>query len=124
MKRSLIQYIRTVPAVRMILSAVLMFLLLLLTSINFFIYAGDAKAQVQYTCVEADEDCSTQGNPNPAGPDEKSPGNSLSLTEEYIHEGEHLEDPFWTNELFRHKIHEAEQLKLVHFEILSPPPEA
>ena len=125
MKRSAIQIIRTQPAVRAILAVGLMCLLVLLTSINFFIYSGDSKEQVQYSCVSSEEDGSaSQGNPNPAGPDEKSPGNSISLTEEYIHEGEHSVDPFWINALFRHKIHAAEQLNIVHFEIISPPPEA
>lgn len=124
MKRSAIQYIRTQPAVRATLSVVLMSLLLLLTSINFFIYGGDAKMQLQYTCIQAEDDCGAQSNPSPAGPDEKSPGNAITLTEEYIHEGEHDVDPFWINALFRHKIHAAEQMKLVHFEIISPPPEA
>jgi hypothetical protein len=101
-----------------------MCLLLLLTSINFFIYSGEAKSHMQYSCVEADEDCSSQSNPNPAGPDEKSPGNPVSITEEYIHEGEDSVDPYWINALFCHKIHEAEQLNIVHFEIISPPPEA
>jgi hypothetical protein len=124
MKGSVLQYIRTKHAVRVILSVVLMCLLLVLTTINFFIYSGDAKVKVEYSCLESGEDCSTQGNPNPAGPDEKSPGGPITITEEYIHEGEDSVDPYWINALFRHKIHEAEQLKLVHFEIISPPPEA
>lgn len=124
MKGSTIQYIRTSPAVRAILSVGLMCLLLLLTSINFFIYSGDARVHVEFSCLQADEDCSSQGNPNPAGPDEKSPGGPITIQEEYIHEGEGSVDPYWINALFRHKIHAAEQLKLVHFEIISPPPEA
>lgn len=123
MKKSAIQYIRTQPVVRAFLSVGLMSLLLLLTSINFFIYSGNAKEVVAYSCVESDEDCS-QGNPNPAGPDEKSPGNPVSITEEYIHESEGAESPFWTNALFSHKIHEAEKLNIVHYDIFSPPPEA
>ncbi|NML19672.1 hypothetical protein HHL16_02250 [Pseudoflavitalea sp. G-6-1-2] len=123
MKRSAIQYVRTQPAVRAALAVGLMCLLVLLTTINFFIYSGDAKEQVQYSCVTSAEE-EAQSNPNPAGPDEKSPGNPVSITEEYIHEGEDSVDPYWINALFRHKIHAAEQLKLVHFEILSPPPEA
>ena len=123
MKRSAIQYVRTQPAVRAFLAVGLMCLLVLLTTINFFIYNGTAKEQVQYSCISSSDE-EAQGNPNPAGPDEKSPGNPVSLTEEYIHEGENSIDPFWINALFRHKIHAAEQLNIVHFEILSPPPEA
>lgn len=122
MKRSAIQYIRTQSTVRVFLSVGLMCLLLLLTTINFFIYSGEAKQYTEYSCVEANEEASS--NPNPAGPDEKSPGNPVSITEEYIHEGEDSVDPFWINALFRHKIHAAEQLNIVHFEIISPPPEA
>lgn len=121
MKRSAIQYIRTQSTVRVFLSVGLMCLLLLLTTINFFIYSGEVKQHNEYSCVAANEDASS--NPNPTGPDEKSPGNPISITEEYIHEGEDSVDPFWINALFRHKIHEAEQLKLVHFDIISPPPE-
>ncbi len=111
--------------VRSLMAVTMMCLLLLLTSINFFIYAGvkNDAPEVVLACG-GDEDSSDTYPSSPAGPDEKSPGNAVSLTEEYIHDIEHVEDQFWINALFQHKIHEAEKLSIVHFERLSPPPEA
>lgn len=101
-------------------------LLLLLTSMNFFLYAGDKETVM--TCMSnsgGDEESPESSNPcSPAGPDEKSPNKPVSINEEYIHEGPEVENPFWVNPLFEHKIHEAEKLQIVHSECITPPPKA
>lgn len=126
MQKTVIQQRRSRRGAKAFLSVTMMLLLLWLTSINFFIYAAadNTHKTVSLQCSNEEESPETfPCNPNPAGPDEKSPGAPISLTEEFIHDLEHAEDPFWTNALFQHMIHEAEQLCIVHFERLSPPPE-
>lgn len=120
-----IKIVRIPAAGKVFLGVGMMFLLLLLTSINFFIYSSpDYKTQQVVQACTGNEDSSDNYPCNPAGPDEKSPNSPVSLTEEYIHDGEQLDDPFWTNSLFQHMIHEAEKLCIVHCERFSPPPEA
>ena len=108
---------------RTLLTAGLMLLLLFFTGVNYFIYGSNKpETKITWTCTE--EESSESYPCNPAGPDEKSPNSPVSFTEEYIHEGEEVTNPFWINHLFQHMIHEAEKLSIVHFELLSPPPEA
>lgn len=105
----------------------MMLLLILLTSMNFFIYpSSDTKAKSCWTSAGGgDEESPENGNnSNPAGPDEKSPNKPISVNEEYIHEGPEADNPIWVNMLFEHKIHEAEKLQVVHFELVTPPPKA
>ena len=111
------------PAVGMIL------LLLLLTSMNFFTYSSSADAKAKScwstTTTGGDEESpESSGNPCPSGPDEKAPNKPISVNEEYTHEGPEVSNPFWVNPLFEHKIHEAEKLQIVHYELLTPPPKA
>lgn len=104
----------------------MMLLLMLLTSMNFFIYpSSDTKAKSCWASAGGDEESpENSNNSNPAGPDEKSPNKPISVNEEYIHEGPEADNPVWVNMLFEHKIHEAEKLQVVHFELVTPPPKA
>ena len=103
----------------------MMLLLLLLTSMNFFIYASSDSSIKTCWTSSGDEESPENGNPcSPTGPDEKSPNKPVSINEEYIHEGPDMGNPFWINPLFAHKIHETEKLQIVHFELLTPPPKA
>ncbi|WEK36601.1 MAG: hypothetical protein P0Y53_03730 [Candidatus Pseudobacter hemicellulosilyticus] len=125
MQRTDIRQQRSLRRVKAFLSAGMMLLLLWLTSINFFIYASADNTHKVVSLQGQGEEESPETFPcNPSGPDEKSPGNPVSLTEEYIHDAAHAEHPSWIDALFQHMIHEAEQLSIVHFELLSPPPEA
>jgi hypothetical protein len=104
----------------------LIVLLLLLTGINFVIYA-DNSCQDSITWADSNNspEESESGCPgSPAGPDEKSPNAPVSINEEYIHEHAGVVNPFSINPLFEHKIHEAEKLCVVHFDLFVPPPEA
>lgn len=96
---------------------------MLLTNANYFIYPSVADTAV----VELTESDPAPGMPNPgspAGPDEKSPNAPVSFNEEYVHKQEDLHNPFWTNHMFQYMIQQSEKLDVVHFEILSPPPES
>lgn len=105
------------------ISVFMIALIMLLTNANYFIYPGTAE---NAGLVELTESEGGQGMPapgNPAGPDEKSPNAPVSFNEEYVHKQEDLHNPFWTNHMFQYMIQQSEKLDLVHFEILSPPPE-
>lgn len=104
----------------------MMLLLTLLTSMNFFVYAGD-NSSIKYGWMTSNEEESPETcNPcsQPAGPDEKAPNKPVSVNEEYIHEGPEVDHPFWIDPLFAHKIHESEKLQIVHYELITPPPKA
>lgn len=100
----------------------MVFLLVFLTGINFFLYPGD-KNNDRVTIVHpehlADEDVPN----NPAGPDEKSPGNPFSVIEEYLHT-ENYFNPFCTNQLFLHPIAGASKVHAGYYALISPPPKA
>jgi hypothetical protein len=107
-----------------IVSAVSMILLLVfLTCINQFLYGSDKEpVAAAWNCDDSDPGpCYPNG---PAGPDEKSPDAPVSINEEYIHEYHSAVNPFWANALFKHMIHEADKLCVVHLEIVLPPPNA
>lgn len=105
-----------------LLSVFMIGLIMLLTNANYFIYPSVADTAV----VELTESDPAPGMPttgSPAGPDEKSPNAPVSFNEEYVHKQEDLHNPFWTNHMFQYMIQQSEKLDVVHFEILSPPPE-
>jgi hypothetical protein len=111
---------------RKFLSAGLILLLLFLTSVNYFLYPGSGKSATAVVCAtDTSDEESPRDLPNsPAGPDEKSPNAPVSITEEYVHEYDNPINPLLMNAIFQHMVHETEKLQVVHFELLSPPPEA
>ncbi|MBO9566345.1 MAG: hypothetical protein J7621_26460 [Niastella sp.] len=110
---------KTIPAVAMML------LLLLLTSMNFFVYASsDSKAKTNWTASNEEESPETNNPCSPTGPDEKAPNKPVSVNEEYIHEGPEMDHPSGIESILAHKIHAAEKLQIVHFELVTPPPKA
>jgi hypothetical protein len=113
-----------ITAGKIISTVSMIFLLLFLTCINQFIYDSSDKdaATVSWNCN--DEEPGPCYPNSPAGPDEKSPDAPVSINEEYMHEHSSPVNPFWANAIFEHMIHEADKLRVVHFEILSPPPNA
>lgn len=113
------------PLWKSLLAVGMMLLLLWLTGINF-VYLKSDKACASITCMDtSNEDDAGRNMPgSPAGPDEKSPDAPISIIEEYIHEHGHTENTPWIDMLFKHKVHEAEKLTVVHPERFSPPPEA
>jgi hypothetical protein len=112
------------PVGKIISAITMIFLLGLLTCINQFIFGSSDKPSVAVSWSCDDEDPGPCFPNGPAGPDEKSPDAPVSINEEYIHEHAGVENPFLSNALFEHMIHEADKLRVVHFEILYPPPNA
>lgn len=103
----------------------MMLLLLLLTSMNFFIYASpDSKVKTCWTATNEEESPETNNPCSPTGPDEKAPNKPVSVNEEYIHEGPDMDHPAAIESILAHKIHAAEKLQIVHFELQTPPPKA
>jgi hypothetical protein len=118
------KYCQSNPGKRL-LSISFIILLLFLTSANYFLYSSPGKAgNIIAWSDGGNEEPSTGFQNSPAGPDEKSPDTPVSVTEEYVHEHDSPVNPLWTNAIFQHMIHATEKLRVVHFELLSPPPEA
>ena len=59
--------------------------------------------------------------PNPT--EEKNSSSSLSVIEEYLHKDHFDFNLFNSGKRFLHKIAVSQKIELVHFELLSPPPE-
>ncbi len=95
------------------------FCLSFLTCINIVLYqANNGAIKVSLTPVPEEETV-------PSGPvEEKAPekNSSTSIIEEFLGAPHQVELSFF-NKSVLHKIHIAEKLQIVHFELLSPPPE-
>jgi hypothetical protein len=113
---------RYVPQVRSVLSGCMMFLLLVLTSANFLFYFSQAD-DTSIVSVMVDDDDPDTFPGSPSGPDEKAPGGPVSFAEEFLHDHEDDYLPLIPEGMFTHVIAESEKVELVHFELLSPPPE-
>jgi hypothetical protein len=107
---------------RAFLAGFMMFLLLFLTTANYFVsLSNDQDAGIALSSGQEEEAESFPGSPT--GPDEKSPNGPVSISEEFLHGHDENSDFFLINRLFTHLIGESEKIELVHFELLSPPPE-
>ncbi|HTE24484.1 hypothetical protein [Flavitalea sp.] len=106
---------------RSLLAVVMIFLLLFLTTANFFFFSVDSKSS--YSLMSNQDDESEAFPCSPSGPDEKAPGGPVSFSEEYIHGHLEISDFLLSNRLFKHLITASEKIELIHFELLSPPPE-
>lgn len=102
--------IKNLPSVSTVLSVCLMiFCLTFLTSLNFFIYPADKEVITQ--------------NASPSGPtEEKSNNGGFSLTEEILHEASFEFNSNSVSILSLHHIAEAENLQIIHPELLLRPP--
>ncbi len=109
--------IQNAGAAKVITVILMCFCLLFLTGINLVLYPSDAVA----TATQDVQSSDTEEN-LPTNPVEEKTVSSTSLAEEFLHEHFYLNVSV-INKLMLHKIHEAEKLQIVHFELLSPPPE-
>ncbi len=107
------------------LAVLLMALLVLLTSINFFFYAEKASnrtiALTETNAPDGTANFPEENEPSPQGPDEKGPGNPVSVSEEYLPEAG---DPssLYSDNLVHQLILVCTKVAPVHFEIIVPPP--
>ena len=98
---------------------VMCFALVLLTGANYFIY---------FNHTQENKGCFTSGaddNEAPVPLEEKSKSsNSLSIQEEYLHDKHSINEFARLTMLLHNRIHDAEKLSIVHYELVSPPPKA
>ena len=103
----------------------MMALLLLLTSMNFFVFPSEDSGK-QLSSVEA-TDCNTESfpddnKPSPNGPDEKAPGNPVSISEEYLHD-QHEADASFSKNLIYQLLLLSGKVHPPHTELITPPPD-
>lgn len=91
--------------------------MLLLTCSTFFIYTFCSSAEVEILSDLNNEE------KIPSSPEEKS-SNNISIQEEYVHDTYHENDDLAFSNLTHHTIINTWKLSIVHFELLSPPPDA
>lgn len=101
-----------------VLSVLLMCIaLLFLTGANYFIYS--IHTQENKRCLTT----GSNDNEAPAPLEEKSKSSiSLSIQEEYLHDKHSINEFARLTMLLHSRIHDAEKLTIVHYELVSPPP--
>jgi hypothetical protein len=110
-----------------LLAVLMIALLIILTSINFFVYSTDPGNQ-EIAGIEASTSGKAASLPGdndtpPQGPDEKAPGNPVSISEEYLHE--HSDVNFLIpDDLIHRSLPGCSKVPPVHFELIVPPPDA
>ena len=99
-------------------SLLMCFCLMFLTGVNFIVFPQQAVASTAASTNSKEKD--------PSAPvEEKASSNtSVSIQEEYLHELHSLDEFAATEKLLQHKQFPVEKLQKVHFELISPPPEA
>ena len=91
--------------------------LVFLTGINLFIYPP-----VQWDCAAVIDETTENPDSFPVPVEEKSEtSSSASIIEEFLHNSHYLELS-WLDKMAIQKIHNAEQLQIMHYELWSPPP--
>ncbi|MBC7850924.1 MAG: hypothetical protein H7Y31_14375 [Chitinophagaceae bacterium] len=96
-------------------------LLLLLTCINYVVFAESAPpTTIAWLNSGGGDDAET--DTNPAGPDEKAPGNPVSISEEYLHD--HQDASNSISDILTHQLlMVCSKVHPVHFELITPPPD-
>ena len=103
----------------------MMALLLLLTSMNFFVFPSYNSGK-QLMAIES-IDSNTESFPDdnkssPTGPDEKAPGNPVSISEEYLHD-QHEADATVPDNLIHQLLLKCSKVHPPHTELITPPPD-
>jgi|GEM_PF-1043653 hypothetical protein len=110
---------------RKMLSVFMMALLVLLTSMNFFVYGQSdpgSTGNLVENSMPAEADNAQANDNSPAGPDEKSPGNPFSFSEEYLHDEEETTSVF-IDALIHQLLIECSKVHPAHYELDTPPPD-
>jgi hypothetical protein len=98
----------------------MMFCLTFLTCVNYFAYPSSDVEDVA-SLVDKTGD---NAKPTPPNPTEEKSGSSISILEEFIHENHFSIDLSWFDINLLKNISDPDKLAKVHFELISPPPEA
>ena len=97
------------------------FCLFFLTGVNFIVFP---QQNISQKAALPKQDKGDDKDPSAPVEEKSSANNSLSVQEEYIHELHSLDEFSETKKLLHYKNTAVEKLQTVHFELLSPPPEA
>jgi hypothetical protein len=91
-----------------------------LTGINFIVYGSHAKT----ICITA---ATTEELPDESTPEkpveEKPASNNVSIQEEYVHELHSLYNTVTVDNTLKYSLLDEARLTIVHFELVSPPPD-
>lgn len=102
---------------KMFSATLLISCLLFLTCSNYFLYTFCNSAEVELLS-------DLPGEENmPIAPEEKSTNNSISIQEEYVHDSDHENDNLAFDKRTRQTIIDIAELRAMHFELVSPPPD-
>jgi len=100
-------------------------LLLLLTSMNYFVFPLDDSGKQNTSIVATDggsDSFPDENKPSPTGPDEKAPGNPVSISEEYLHD-QHESDDSVSDNLIHQLLLVCSKVHPPHTELITPPPD-
>jgi hypothetical protein len=106
-------------------AVLMMALLLLLTSMNFFAFPIDGSGKQLIASESAagnTENFPDDNKPSPTGPDEKAPGNPVSISEEYLHD-QHEADTYISDNLIHQRLLLCSKVHPAHTELITPPPD-
>ncbi len=95
--------------------------LLFLTGINFIVYGSHAKS-ISIALQLAGQNASDETSPEKPV-EEKSSSGSVNLQEEYVHEFRLVHSLLTVDNTKQYHILDEAKLAIVHFELISPPPD-
>lgn len=99
-------------------------LLLLLTTMNFFLFpdaAGKDLSSIESSTGNTGS-FPDESETAPTGPDEKAPGNPVSISEEYLHD-QHEENTSFSDNLIHQLLLVCSKVHPPHTELITPPPD-
>ena len=95
--------------------------LLFLTGINFIVYSADTKTIS--IALDTSGDNTSDEIPSEKPVEEKSSTSSVSIQEEYVHEMHSLQNNAGADIALNYSLLDEAKLSIVHFELISPPPD-
>lgn len=101
---------------RYLAALIMCFTLMFLTGVNFFVYS-DAQNNIQQCQNKA------TGQDIPVGEKSSTFGSNLNLQEEYVHEFHLPAANITAANLVPYALHNDSKYAMVHFELISPPPD-
>ena len=103
-----------------VLSALIMFCcLFFLTGVNFVVFPQFEKTTSSSSNIPGKQD----NDPSAPVEEKSSSTNNLTVQEEYLHEKHSFKEIESLEAIIQHQVLAVEKLQVVHFELISPPPE-
>jgi len=94
--------------------------LFFLTGVNFIVFPQHVKEKIASSNIPG----KSKDDPSAPVEEKASSNNSPTVQEEYLHEKHSFQEIERTENLLHHLILDAEKLAVVHYELISPPPES